>query len=124
MNDIKRSVLTEIGIQVDEALERFSNMEDFYDRHLSEFPNNKDFPLFMEQMQTGDYENAFFSCHKLKGIIGNLSIMPLYEIMSKVTECLRNGTDYPGAAMLLPELLREYTKVCNKLNHYYRNETL
>ena len=47
-------------------------------------------------LEAGDLSKAFEICHALKGVIGNLAITPLYEILSTMTEKLRakEQTDY------------------------------
>lgn len=121
MDGKKKKAFDEIGIKIEEALERFSNMEDFYDRFISKFPEEKNFISFLEYMEAKDYKNAFFACHTLKGVVGNLSIMPLYRLISEETELLRNGTDVVGAAELLPQITNEFQRVSNIIHSYYQN---
>ena len=45
---------------------------------------------------SGDLVGAFELCHALKGVIGNLSLTPLYDALSEMTEKLRKqeAADY------------------------------
>ena len=49
-------------------------------------------------MESGDRKEAFEAAHSLKGVLGNLSLTPLYEPTSEMTELLRAGADadYPA----------------------------
>ncbi|MBR5658308.1 MAG: Hpt domain-containing protein, partial [Lachnospiraceae bacterium] len=46
-----------------------------------------------ERIGERDLKGAFEAAHALKGVLGNLSLTPLYEIVCEITELLRAQTD-------------------------------
>lgn len=116
MDKIKLDKLMSVGINVDEALERFSGVEELYERFLKKFINDSEYKNLEDALDKGDFETAFTACHTLKGVVGNLLIIPLYKIVFEETELLRNGTDTAGAVRLFPSLRDEYTRVINILS--------
>jgi HPt (histidine-containing phosphotransfer) domain-containing protein len=50
---------------------------------------NQNFQLLETVLKQKDYIKAFELCHSLKGVIGNLSLTPLYNLISELTEKLR-----------------------------------
>lgn len=119
MDSSKRIALEEIGINVDEALERFSNIEDLFDSFLVKFLNYSEYNDLKEALENEQFEEAFKACHTMKGVVGNLSIIPLYKIVFEETELLRNGTDVAGAVELFPRLSAEYKRVCDLIRKVY-----
>ena len=81
--------LKEAGINVDDGLSRCLGKEDFYLKMVNLGLNNQNFQLLLPALQKKNYKNAFELCHSLKGVIGNLSLSPLYELICNLTEKLR-----------------------------------
>ena len=48
----------------------------------------------------GDLKTAFESAHALKGVLGNLSLTPLYDKVSEITELLRARTETDYSPLL------------------------
>ena len=46
-----------------------------------------------------NYKEAFEAAHSLKGVLGNLSLTPLYDKVCEITELLRAGEDADYAAL-------------------------
>ena len=84
--------LRQFGANVDEGLQRCLNNEAFYLKLVSRFLEDKSFDKLKEEISNGNLEEAFKASHALKGVIGNLSLTPLYEIIYELTELLRNQT--------------------------------
>ena len=120
MDKLKIEKLQSVGINVEEALDRFSGIEELYERFLKKFIDDPEFNKLETSMETSDFDSAFTACHTMKGVVGNLSIIPLYKIVFEETELLRNGTDIAGAISLFPALKEEYTKVINILLSLYQ----
>lgn len=80
------------GANVDEGLSRCMNNESFYLRLVGTVQNEKGFDALAQAIDSGDLHAAFEAAHGLKGVLGNLSITPLYEPVSEITELLRNET--------------------------------
>lgn len=81
--------LKEAGINVDDGLLRCLGKEDFYLKMVNLGLSNQNFQLLLPALQEKNYKNAFELCHSLKGVIGNLSLSPLYELICNLTESLR-----------------------------------
>ena len=84
--------LRQFGANVDEGLQRCLNNEAFYLKLVSRFLEDKSFDKLKEEISNGNFEEAFKASHALKGVLGNLSLTPLYEIIYELTELLRNQT--------------------------------
>lgn len=98
------------GANVDEGLQRCMNNEAFYLKLVSRFLEDKTFDKLKENIESGNLEEAFKASHALKGVLGNLSLTSLYDIIYEMTELLRNQTkcDYS-------EYLKKYESLYQKL---------
>ena len=89
--------LKELGANTDEGLTRCMNNEQFYFRLIGKAMSDNSFEKLKTAVETGDLDTAFELAHALKGVLGNLSLTPIYEPVSKLTEMLRHpeaGGDY------------------------------
>lgn len=86
--------LREFGANVDEGLARCIGNEALYLRLVDTIFADKNFDTLAEAVNKNDLKTAFESAHALKGVLGNLSLTPLYEPVAELTELLRAGT--PG----------------------------
>ena len=84
------------GANVDEGLQRCMNNEPFYLRLVESVKDEKGFDALKAAIEANDLDAAFEAAHALKGVLANLSITPLYEPMSEITELLRakEAVDY------------------------------
>ncbi len=81
--------LNEYGANTKEGLERCMNKEDFYFRLIDKAINDDSFIRLKTEIENKNYNEGFKIAHSLKGVLGNLSITPLYEIIYELTELLR-----------------------------------
>ena len=81
------------GANVDEGLQRCVNNEQLYLTLVNRFLDQNTFPDLKAAIQANDLEKAFHIAHSLKGVIGNLSLSPLYDVIYQMTELLRNRTE-------------------------------
>ena len=84
--------LKQFGADADEGLQRCMNNEAFYLKMISRFLEDKTFDKLKANIESGDLEEAFKASHALKGVLGNLSLTPLYSIVCEMTELLRHQT--------------------------------
>ncbi len=98
--------LKEFGVNTEEGLGRCFGNEDFYLRLVRMIPNDANFEALKEKVAAGDLTGGFEAAHALKGAVGNLSITPIFEPVSELTEMLRarTGDDY---TKLVNEVLRQ-----------------
>ena len=85
------------GANVDEGLARCMNNEAFYLRLVNMAVGDAGFERLQQAVAANDLDEAFEAAHGLKGMLGNLSLTPAFDLASEVTELLRAKTpaDYP-----------------------------
>ncbi len=88
------ALLTELrsrGCDVDGALVRFLNNEDFYAKCFKKFIDDPAFVGLGEALAVKDVDVAFRHAHTLKGLIANMGLTPLYDLAVQIVEPLRAG---------------------------------
>ena len=80
------------GADTEDGLKRCLGKEDFYLKMINLALKNENFELLEGALKTEDFAGAFELCHALKGIIANVSLTPLYDLISDLTEKLRACT--------------------------------
>ena len=86
---ITLDALRAMGVNVDEGLGRCMNNEMFYLRLAGKALDDAGFAALQAALEAGSWSEAFEQAHRLKGAIGNLSLTPVYEPLSVLTERLR-----------------------------------
>lgn len=90
---ITLDALREYGANTAEGLERCMNNEAFYLRFVNMALEDKGFDALKTAIEAGDKKASFEAAHALKGLLGNLSLTPIYDIVVELTERLRAGED-------------------------------
>lgn len=80
------------GADTEDGLKRCLGKEDFYLKMINLALKNENFELLEGALQAEDYVKSFELCHALKGVIANVSLTPLYVLISDLTEKLRAST--------------------------------
>ena len=91
--------LKNAGADVETGLSRCVGKEDLYLKLVNMGLNDKKFEELGTALESNDLTQAFELCHALKGAIGNLALTPLYEVLSQMTEKLRNKESADYSAM-------------------------
>ncbi|MEF9983823.1 MAG: Hpt domain-containing protein [Oscillospiraceae bacterium] len=91
MNSIVLGKLSQWGCDVDGALERCVNDEEFYIDCLKSFMTDVNFEQLDFDLKNKDFVGAFEAAHSLKGVTANLGITPLFDSISVLVDRLRNG---------------------------------
>ena len=89
--------LKKFGANTEEGLGRCMKNEMLYLRLVGMVVNDQNYGKLSAAIEAGDLKAGFEAAHALKGVLGNLSLTPIYEPVSKLTEMLRhpeNGEDY------------------------------
>ena len=81
--------LKELGADTEEGLTRCMNNEAFYLRMVGMGLKDAGFGKLEQALGEGDLDAAFEAAHALKGIMANLSLTPIFEPVSEITEMLR-----------------------------------
>lgn len=88
------------GANVDEGLARCMNNEEFYLRLVGTVQSETGFDTLKQAIDAGQLQEAFEAAHALKGLLGNLSLTPLYEPVVEITELLRAQTQMDYTALM------------------------
>lgn len=88
--------LRELGVDVEDALQRFMGNEGLFNRMIKKLPPAVKDLQVIQYLEAGDYETALNNAHTLKGVTGNLSITPLFNAYNEAVNLLR--TDKPEEA--------------------------
>lgn len=115
MNENLKNQLVEYGADVETALKRFMGKDALYMKFLVKFLDDKNFSGLEENLTAKDYDEAYKSAHALKGVTGNLGLLPLFDIAAKLSEMLRknDGTvDEATVSQMAEDLAGKYAKFC------------
>lgn len=93
MDEVFKKQLEEGGADVDVTLKRFMGNEAIYMKFILKFLDDKNYDMIMDSLAKKDYAGAFAGAHSLKGVSGNLGLIPVYEVSSLITELLRDKQD-------------------------------
>lgn len=104
--------LREYGANVDEALVRCMNNEAFYLRLVNKVKADTRLAALEQQLKDKDLDSAFETAHTLKGMYANLSLTPLTDPVSEMTELLRSRSDSDYSA-LLETAKMQFEKLCS-----------
>ena len=118
MEQAKKERLEQCGIQVEEVTDRFMGNESLLERFLKKFLNDKNYSMLKEAIAQGDVEAAITASHTLKGVRGNLSIKPLFELTEKQVALLRAG-NLDEAAAMMTEIDKVYQMVVDTVNEVF-----
>lgn len=82
-------ILNSFGANTKEGLERCLNNESFYLNLVSKAILDDSYDRLKVSLIDLDYAKSFEIAHSLKGVLANLSITPLYDLLYEITEYLR-----------------------------------
>ena len=105
------------GVDLDSALNRFMENEQFYERILSKFPKDENFTLMEKSINENNIPLAFRHAHTLKGLVATLDLTNLLTILTPITEQLRTG-ETEGIQDLFEELKTEYKLICELISEH------
>ena len=105
--------LNQFGANTKEGLDRCMNNEAFYLRLVDKAINDDSFIKLKDELENKNYDEAFKIAHSLKGVLGNLSLTPLYYLAVEITENLRNVAEIDYFE-LINKLLNKREELLNK----------
>lgn len=88
---MNREILISVGIDYDEAIDRFAGATGLFEGFLKEMAAMKVIEPLQKALTSGEVENAFKLAHTLKGNFGNMSVKPLYEKVTPLAAALKQG---------------------------------
>ena len=83
-----KEIYKEVKGNYDGALAIMMN-DSFIERMLSKFFSNNSYDDIISFYEKKDFQSLFAAVHSFKGVVGNLSLTPLYELASTITEKTR-----------------------------------
>ena len=103
--------LRSFGADVDDGIARCMNRPEFYLMLVGKVTEDKRLPQLEKQLADKDYAAAFETAHTLKGMYSNLSLTPLTQPVTEMTELLhsRQDTDYSA---LFQEIKTQFERLC------------
>ena len=93
--------LKELGVNVDEGINRLMGNASLYEKMLGTFVNMMDKSTVDPDFDGDNYGDVIETTHAIKGAAGNLSITPVYDAYTEIVDLLRAGQ---------PEQAREVLK--------------
>lgn len=109
-NFMDKDVLVSVGIDYDEAVDRFAGSMEIFEKFLKEMATINVIEPLQQALTKGEIDGAFKLAHTLKGNFGNLSVKPLFDIVTPLVEKLRGG-NLIEAQKLYIELESQYERV-------------
>ena len=105
--------LEAFGADTDDALARCMGNEAFYFKLIGKVLDDKNFEVLEQAIHAKDLDKAFEAAHSLKGVLGNLSLTPVYDPVNEMTELLRsrNDVDYTTYLKAIADKKAELTKL-------------
>lgn len=88
------------GANVDEGLGRCMGMEAIYLKLVGTMQTEASFDRLENALAENNLDGAFEAAHALKGVLGNLSLTPLYDPVYEITELLRARTQMDYTPLL------------------------
>lgn len=115
MDEYKIKALKSVGVNIDEARERFMDNYLFMDKCFTMFINDNNLIKLKEAVSNNNIEDAFIAAHTLKGVCCELSIYKLGSIVCQMSYMLKGG-DIKSASEIMPEVLYEYEMLSKVFN--------
>lgn len=109
--------LKELGANTDEGLERCMNNRELYERLLKKASANVANLEVLSFLDAGDIKTALSNAHTIKGIVGNLSLTPLYTAYTEIVNLLR-ADKHAEARELLVGILPVQEKMIGCIKRY------
>lgn len=113
--------LEKLGVNTQDALERFSGNRPLYIKMVGKFPASLKGLEVMPAIEDNDIEAAITNAHTIKGVTGNLSITPLYEAYTQIVNKLRAG-NVQKAKEFLEDILPVQKEIIDCIEKYINNQ--
>lgn len=115
MTQEEKNNLVEAGIDVDGAVARFVNNETLFVTYLKTFPGQEQYNNIKPNIEKKDYDEAYKAAHAIKGIAGNLGIIPVFDSVNKMLSLMKNPESADDFHANLLALNDEFDKCFNEV---------
>ena len=101
--------LDAFGADTKEGLSRCMGMDSLYLKLVGIVSKEPKFDELKAAIEARDLDKAFEAAHALKGVLGNLGLVPMFEAASELTELLRpiQPCDYSSALQKVQNGLKQ-----------------
>lgn len=79
------------GCDVEGAMKRCLDDEDFYCKLVKTVMRDPSFEMLGTKLEEGDVAQSFDIAHSLKGSLSNVGLTPMYDLVVQIVEPLRGG---------------------------------
>lgn len=110
MNEFKDK-LENYGVDYKNVEDRFMKNKSLYLRCFDMLLEDTNMENLKNALENGDIQMAFEAAHTLKGVIGNMGFIPLYEKICSIVEPLRREDKNIDYMPLYDEIVTEFEKV-------------
>ena len=97
------------GADIPGTMQRLLNDKELYDNCLQMFVGDENFAALGESVKAKDYAQAFNEVHTLKGVAGNLGLVPMFNVLSTMIEALR-AKDYSKVDEQYADVMQKYAE--------------
>lgn len=110
-----KEVADEIGMNIDEVLNRFAQNPSLLKKFVKKFPNDKTFQNLSVALKNRDSQEVEVCAHTLKGVAGNLGFSKLYDRCSDLGTVVKEDNDHL-LYNAFDDLQEEYEKVLETIS--------
>ena len=115
--------LDKLGVNTQQALDRFMGNEELFLSFVGKLPEKLGLDSLVDLLEKEDEEQFYMDVHNLKGLAGNLSIVPIYDCAQAILVEFRSShfRNKKKLAMLVEEV-REESRTLARLIRRYQEE--
>lgn len=109
MEQFQIDVLSSLGVNLEEVLDRFVQNEALYFKCLGKFVDETNYDELLSGISNNDPKACFEAAHAIKGVTANLGLMKLNNEIAVIVEVFRVGSmDFdPGNLQRIKECYSE-----------------
>lgn len=111
------TILTNAGVDVKGAIERFVGNEDLFARMLKKFLDEPSYNKLVAAIADNDRKEALAASHTLKGLCGNLSLTRLFELFSEQVALIR-ADEWDKAVGMMPDISKSYDEMTGAIRSW------
>ena len=119
--EIKRQ-FAQVGVDPEDAINRFLGKEELYQKFLKKYPDDTEIDTIRQGFKNKDAFEVFRAGHTLKGIAANLGLEGIQNRASEITEYTRGKSfdqvDASELGIMITELESYYKEVCKVIEMY------
>lgn len=109
--------LEKLGVDITDASKRLNNNMVLYEKLIKKFPNQVEKLPVLSCYENDDLQSALNNAHTMKGVTGNLSIIPLYDAYSDAVTLMRKD-EYPDAISKIQNVISLQQQIIDTINKY------